>query len=295
MLHPSYTSMVRLMEPFQPHGWTEAITPLDAAVTALSADPRIRNTPSIHATADEKRHWLRGVLTLRPAGQLSDDLLAATDALLQQELAKKTLTDANDLPRLTGGYPSAAQVSIWDGDISTLQIGAIVNAANAQMEGCFQPFHACIDNVIHNAAGPRLREDCHAIMQVQGRPEATGDAKITRAYNLPSDFVIHTVGPIVPGGKTPDQADAEALARCYRSCLDLAASVGVDSIAFCGISTGVFGYPADLAAQVALDAVASWLSDNKTSVSHVVFNTYGDAATKIYTAATQNWTHHDTA
>lgn len=289
----NYSDLIELNNRFRPYLDDTGADAMEAAIRAAQNDPKLQRYAGHLATEPEKRRWLQAALTVREPGELGQDLLAATDYLLQSELAAKQVTDAAALPRLQGSYPAAHRVSIWNGDISTLKVGAIVNAANNQLLGCFQPFHACIDNVIHCAAGPRLREDCHAIMRLQGHREPTGNAKITRAYNLPADFVLHTVGPIISRGDNPTAQQAGQLARCYESCLNLAAEAGVRSVAFCGISTGVFGYPAEQAAGVALKTVADWLGRTNTSVDHVIFNTYGDSATQIYKDAIREWPAND--
>lgn len=289
-----YSEIVALYDPFTPEANASNSAPLDAAHEAALNDANLKPYAAQLAANPNKREELQAALTVRPPGGLAPDLLAATDHLLQRELADKEITDAASLPRLSGAYPAAKTVSIWNGDISTLKVDAIVNAANAQLLGCFQPFHACIDNVIHCAAGPRLREDCQAIMTVQGHPEPTGEAKITRAYNLPSMFVLHTVGPIIPTGQQPTAEQQRQLAGCYESCLSLAAEAGVRSVAFCGISTGVFGYPPDKAADVALETVADWLRRSNGTIEHVIFNTFGNAATETYENATRKWKHHET-
>lgn len=283
---PAYADLIQLNQPFTP---AQGAPDLGAVVAAILNDaasaPFTRAYPVPHSAAAQRR-WVQAALTVRPAGDLPEALAQGMDRLLQAELAGKVITDAADLPRLPRLF--ADKISIWDGDIATLRIGAITNAANAQMLGCFQPFHACIDNVIQCAAGPQLREDCHLIMAQQGHDEATGTAKITRAYNLPSDYVLHTVGPIVPDHR-PTPAQATQLADCYRACLSLVAQVGVRSVALCGISTGVFGYPPDQAAQVALRAVADWVAAQPEALDHIVFNTFGPEATAIYTQATEDW------
>lgn len=225
--------------------------PVDQKVVVAAIQEDERSQPFVSrypppSDPRERRRWIKAALTVRPAGDLPMELAEQIDRLLQAELQGTTITDAASLPRLTGPYPMADRVSIWNGDITTLRIGAITNAANAQLLGCFQPFHACIDNMIQNAAGPQLREDCAQLMDLQGHDEPTGTAKITRAYNLPSDFVLHTVGPIVLA-HNPTLEQASKLASCYTACLSLAAEAGVRSVALCGISTGVFGYPADQA------------------------------------------------
>ncbi|HEY3189044.1 MAG TPA: macro domain-containing protein, partial [Solirubrobacteraceae bacterium] len=181
------------------------------------------------------------------------------------------------LPRLSAthagtGYPAAGATVLWRGDITRLGVDAIVNAANAQMLGCFVPFHACIDNAIHSAAGPRLREDCARVMDAQGHDEPTAVCKVTRAYNLPSRYVLHTVGPIVRGPLAHEHESQ--LADAYPACLEAAAEVGARSIAFCAISTGVFGYPKEPAARTALAAVAAWLDVHPSALDAVVFNVF---------------------
>ncbi len=232
---------------------------------------------------------MQAALTVRSPGNLPSNLLDATDRLLQHELSKKTVTDSEALQRLGGGSNVSGRISIWDGDTTTLRVDAITNAANSELLGCFQPFHACIDNVINCAAGPQLREDCHRIMQLQGHGEVTGVAKITRAHNLPSRYVLHTVGPIVQSGSRLTTRQETQLADCYQSCLSLASEAGARSVALCGISTGVFGYPAQAATKIALATVIDWVGRNPNGLSHVIFNTFGDAATRIYEQEARQW------
>ncbi len=165
---------------------------------------------------------------------------------------------------------------LWQGDITRLQVDAIVNAANAQALGCWAPLHNCIDNCIHSAAGIQLRKECDDIMQ--GRLLKTGEAFITRGYNLPAKHVIHTVGPIIADG-IPSQEQEEQLAQCYRSCLDLAEQNHLESIAFCCISTGVFHFPNERAAEIAVETVRAC---PLKSVKTVVFNVFLDKDYDIY-------------
>ena len=175
-------------------------------------------------------------------------------------------------------------VRVWQGDITRLAVDAIVNAANAELLGCFRPGHACIDNAIHGAAGPRLRADCARIIGIQGHPERSGEAKITRAYHLPSRFVLHTVGPIVAGGRVQPE-DERTLAAAYVSCLELARTIPtVRTLAFCAISTGVFGYPKDRAAEVALRTVSAWLGERPKAFDLVAFCVFSDADRDAYDA-----------
>lgn len=173
-------------------------------------------------------------------------------------------------------------MSLWQGDITRLRVDAIVNAANAQMLGCFHPLHKCIDNAIHSAAGVQLREECHRLMLQQGHPEPMGRAKITKAYNLPCKYVIHTVGPIVPTG-IPTPMQKEQLASCYRSIMQLTDENRLESIAFCCISTGEFRFPNQQAAEIAVRTVKDYLTVHPDcSIKQVVFNVFKDVDKRIY-------------
>jgi len=232
---------------------------------------------------------LRALLTVRGPNPLPSWFHVQLDRLLQREAFERGFTDAASLPGISEAFPgssyaAAARCALWRGDITTLCVDAIVNAANPKMLGCFQPFHACIDNAIHSAAGPRIREDCHAIMQRQGCPEGTGWAKVTRAYNLPSKYILHTVGPIMVSGErnvSPEQE--QQLSSCYRSCLGLACRVSaIRSLAFCSISTGVYGFPREAAARIALRTVNQWLANHPGSLDLIVFNVFRHDDLEIY-------------
>lgn len=240
-------------------------------------------------TYDRKRRKLRVLLTVRLPHPLPSWFHAAMDRLLQRESHERGTVEAMELPRIATAVPVAAysvatRCALWRGDITALRVDAVVNAANSALLGCFQPFHACIDNAIHSAAGPRVREDCHAIMQLQGAPEEAGRAKITRAYNLPARFILHTVGPIFrsEGNRVPAE-QALDLSACYRSCLELALRVpGIRSVAFCCISTGVFGFPGEPAGQIALRTVEDFLKRHPDAFDLVVFNVFKDEDFQIY-------------
>lgn len=237
----------------------------------------------------EKRRMLQALLTVRRPAPLPSGVQEQIDSILQRETLERGIVEAANIPRISDSIPAtsysaASKCALWQGDITTLRIDAIVNAANSDMLGCFHPFHACIDNVIHAAAGPRLREDCHAIMELQGSAEPTGQAKVTRAYNLPCTYVIHTVGPIHDSGSPqPSPLHEEQLAASYSSCLDLAANLSnIRSIAFCCISTGVFGFPQELAARIALGSVEEWLKKREGELDLVVFNVFQDSDLGFY-------------
>lgn len=223
-----------------------------------------------------KRALLRSLMNVRPPLKISDDFLKVQDELLTFENSNKDLTSPKDIKEVNG------KLMLWQGDITTLKVDAIVNAANSKLLGCFIPQHNCIDNVIHSAAGVQLRAECNRIMQTQGHDEEVGGAKITGAYNLPSKHVIHTVGPAIPYGSKPSKKDCDDLASCYNSCLDIASYNRLESIAFCCISTGVFNFPQDLAAKIAIKTVTQYLKSNEMSLKHIIFNVFTDKDYLIY-------------
>ncbi|MDD7681226.1 MAG: protein-ADP-ribose hydrolase [Stecheria intestinalis] len=208
---------------------------------------------------------------------LPEDFYTVESEVLQSITKEKGITDAKALSPATLDQ----RLFLWQGDITTLKVDAIVNAANSQMLGCFSPLHGCIDNIIHTMAGAELRETCYQIMKAQGHEEETGAAKITPGYNLPARYVIHTVGPIVSGW--PTGKDKERLASCYRSVLSTAAGNQLESVAFCCISTGIFHFPQDKAAEIAVSTVRGWLDSHpETSVRRVIFDVFRDSDRDIY-------------
>ena len=221
----------------------------------------------------EKRRLLRSLMNVRPPVPASMEFLAVQDAYLQERLSERGITRLGDLTPVRPG------VYLWQGDITTLAVDAIVNAANSQMLGCFVPCHGCIDNAIHTYAGVQLRIECARVMSAQKEEEPTGGAKITKAYNLPCHSVLHTVGPIIHGNVT--RGDRERLADCYRSCLELAAERGLHSVAFCCISTGEFHFPNELAAQIAIQTVGEWQQKNPDRIE-MIFNVFKDSDYALY-------------
>ena len=238
----------------------------------LRENPEYRDM-GIPADANSQRQLLRGLLNIRAPRRIGTDFLKMQDEYLQTETAAKGVTDVADLTPLQPG------LYLWQGDITTLKCDAIVNAANSGMTGCYCPNHGCIDNAIHTYAGVQLRLACAEIMDRQGHPEPTGQAKITPAFDLPCRYVLHTVGPIINGRVT--QRDRALLASCYRSCLELAAEKGLESVAFCCISTGEFHFPNQLAAEIAVQTVKEFLK-KQTSVNKVIFNVFKNMDKKIY-------------
>ena len=221
---------------------------------------------------NEKRIFLRGIINMRLPYPLDEEILKMEDNLLQLELKDKLITDVNDIP-LTDD-----KIGLWRGDITTLRIGAIVNACNEKLLGCFIPNHSCIDNAIHTYAGIRLRLTCNEIMK--GRDEETGKAKITDAFNLPSDYVIHTVGPIVYQ-KVTDKERKE-LENCYIACLDLAKENNIRTIAFPSISTGVFHFPKDEASEIAVRTVRNYLEKEPMAFDKIIFNVFTEEDMDYY-------------
>ncbi len=212
---------------------------------------------------------LRALLNVRPPMPASGEFLQVQDAYLQEVICRKGITNYRELQPIQPG------IYLWQGDITTLKCGAIVNAANSQMLGCFHPNHGCIDNAIHTFAGVQLRLECADIMKNQGHEEPTGGAKITDAYNLPCEYILHTVGPVVSGNVKPE--DEQDLKDCYISCLEIAKENGIKSVAFCCISTGVFRFPNRLAAEIAVETVPKYKDDME-----VIFNVFKDSDYKIY-------------
>ena len=262
----------------------------------LNEDDRLKSMDIPEDYAERKR-LLRSLMNIRPPKPVSEDFLEVQDAYLQNECATKGIVELSDIPMIQPG------IYLWQGDITRLAADAIVNAANSALLGCFVPCHGCIDNAIHSAAGVGLRLECFDIMEKQkmgkdcsmekshsttkvrsigkihSAEEPTGGAKITKAYNLPCRYVIHTVGPIIYGEVTPE--DCGLLASCYRSCLELAAANNLKSIAFCCISTGEFHFPNDKAAEIAVRTVQEYKEKNKNGLE-VVFNVFKDKDYQIY-------------
>lgn len=227
----------------------------------------------IPAEDAERKRLLRSLMNIRPPKTVSKEFLTVQDAYLQDELKGKGIVSLSELS------PEQPGIYLWQGDITRLSADAIVNAANSAMLGCFVPCHGCIDNAIHSAAGVQLRLECSRIMEKQQTKEPAGRAKITKAYNLPCHYVLHTVGPIIYGEVT--QRDCALLSDCYRSCLELAAAYRLKSIAFCCISTGEFHFPNKRAAEIAIQTVKDYKKQNQ-NCPEVIFNVFKDYDYEIY-------------
>lgn len=228
---------------------------------------------SISADTEQQKQLLRALMNVRAPQQIGTEFWRIQDEYLKYEIAAKGITDVAELTPVQQG------IYLWQGDITTLKCDAVVNAANSGMTGCYIPNHRCIDNAIHTFAGMQLRLICENLMEQQGYPEPAGGAKITPAFNLPSRYVLHTVGPVISG--KVKKYERELLASCYRSCLELAAKNKLESVAFCCISTGEFHFPNELAAEIAVQSVKEFFR-LQTGVKKVIFNVFKDLDKNIY-------------
>lgn len=211
----------------------------------------------------------RALVNVREPKPIDSDFLSLQDEMLSYERDRKGVVDVYSLPR------AEDNIILYKGDITRLNSDAIVNAANSGMTGCYLPCHKCIDNTIHTYSGVELRLYCDDLIKKQGHYERTGDSKITPAFNLPSKYVIHTVGPIVSG--RPTKRDEDLLSSSYRSCLKTAQDNNLKSIAFCCISTGEFHFPRERAAEIAINTVREYKGDML-----VIFNVFNDEDEAIY-------------
>ena len=235
---------------------------------------------------------LRSLMNIRMPGKMNENVVKVQDEFLTEEAREKGIVELTDIPTAAEQYgsshPYADKISVWQGDITRLRAGAIVNAANSQMLGCFVPCHKCIDNAIHSAAGIELREACSHYMKRRRMQygaryeEPTGRAVLTKGYNLPADYVIHTVGPIVGGSL--NQKLKDDLESCYRNVLECCVEHGIRSVAFCCISTGEFHFPNDEAAKIAADTVTGFLKEHGPDFDRIIFNVFKDVDRELYEA-----------
>ena len=232
-----------------------------------------------------KKSLYRALVNVREPNSISEDFLKAEDEYLQDELAKQNITNVDNIKTIKEQYTNSNvknsdKISLWQGDITKLKIDAIVNAGNSQGLGCFLPNHNCIDNQINTFAGVRLRLACNEIMKDLNYNLETGKAIITEGYNLPSKYVIQTVGPIIETEVT--ERKAQELANCYINSLKLALDNGIRTIAFPCISTGVFRFPKELASKIAINSVDKFITENRDKIDKVVFNLWSDEDVMIY-------------
>lgn len=255
---------------------------LDYLVEAFKNENREYSTITTPEDTVGKQHLLRSLMNLRRPQETPAEVLRVQDEYLRERAEERGIVTPEAIPEIRDGF------SVWQGDITRLAVDAIVNAANSQMLGCFIPMHACIDNCIHTYAGVQLRAECGRQMnrlRAEFGPDyeqPTAVPMLTDAYNLPAKKIIHIVGPIVDDRLTP--ALEQDLADCYRNTLDLCEKEGLRSVAFCCISTGVFHFPNDRAAEIAVETVENWLGEHPGKVDRVIFNVFKDADRDLYEA-----------
>ena len=257
---------------------------LDYLVEAFKADAVEYQDLRTPADTESRQRLLRSLMNVRMPRPMAKDILLVQDEYLKERAEERGIVPLARIPSIAESLgskrPFADTLSLWQGDITCLAVDAIVNAANSQMLGCFQPCHSCIDNCIHSYAGIQLRAECHRQMQVlrsrYGREyeQPTAVPMLTDGYNLPAKKVVHIVGPILYDGQTPKMESD--LADCYRNTLDLCAENGLSSVAFCSISTGVFRFPKERAAEIAVRTVTNWLAAHPGRMDRVIFNVFSD-------------------
>lgn len=275
LLLPEYRSLIDLSPPSRPEPFRTREEMEEACDLLLKFLLRERGTiAAFSATYQRKRELVRGYMNERLTLPIPQDILDLQDRLFWTESLERGIVHAEEIGESKYG------IALWQGDITRLDADGIVNAASPRLLGCFVAGHECVDNLIHSRAGMQLRRDCGRIMAQQGHQEESGDAKITRAYNLPCAYVIHTVAPMV--GRSVTREQEGALRSCYISCLDLAAEMGLRSVAFCCIGTGVFNFPGEHAAEIAVGAVTHWKLDHRETPIKVIFDAYLHKDYEIY-------------
>ncbi len=231
---------------------------------------------------EEKKALLRSLMNIRHPKETSGEILKIQDAYLTERNKEKGIVYLKDIKTIKetikSNHPYSQKISVWQGDITRISCDAIVNAANSQMLGCFVPMHTCIDNCIHTFAGVQLRNECNKIMNEFRKKygddyeQPTSVPIITDGYNLPAKKIIHIVGPIVAEKLT--QSIEQDLKNCYKNILDMCLKNNLKSVAFCCISTGVFRFPNERAAEIAVETVTNWLKQNENKIDIVIFNVF---------------------
>ena len=244
---------------------------------------------------NEKHYIYKSLCNIRSPNPLPKEFITTENAYLQDRLKSFPLTNINQIQPLIITHPFLSEskkiknlknICLWKGDITKLQIDAIVNAGNNEGLGCFVPKHVCIDNQIHSEAGTGLRLACYEYMKKINGVLFDGEAMITNAYNLPCKKVIQTVGPCLEQNQeNPNQLQEKSLGECYVNSLKLLVQNNLSSIAFPAISTGLFGFPKLLAAKIAINKIDEFISGLDNSYKDkikVVINVYDDNNLKVY-------------
>lgn len=239
---------------------------------------------------EDKKRILRSLMNIRLPKSMDKETVEIQNEYLKDRAIEKGIVSLNDIKTVRESIGSSNEfadvISIWQGDITRLSVDAIVNAANSQMLGCFVPMHACIDNCIHTFAGIQMRNECNDKMRRlrekngAGYEQPTAVPMITDAYNLPAKKVIHIVGPIVSYELT--ERLEKDLEKCYINTLDMCLENHLRSIAFCCISTGVFRFPNDRAAKIAVSTFIKWLEQHQDKMERVIFNVFKKQDKKLY-------------
>lgn len=258
---------------------------LDYLIEYLLKENLEVNIDKIPTNINDKKNLYRSLCNIREPKPISKEYLQVENEYLQEELKKKNLTYMEDIKPVEkiiqeSNSENSDKICLWKGDITTLKIQAIVNSANSQGLGCFIPCHKCIDNQINTFAGISLRLECNKIMREKGYFLDTGKSFITKGYNLPSKYIIHTVGPIIYNEVT--EKEELQLVNCYINSLELAISKGIRTIAFPCISTGEFRFPKTQACKLAILTVENFLKEHREDFDKIVFNVYGKEDYKIY-------------
>lgn len=224
-----------------------------------------------HISQNLEYDWttLRALLNITMPYNLSDEFYDKQDRVIKEIVAKKEIFNVDNVDD---------GISLYKGDITSVKADAIVNACNNKLLGCFVPGHHCIDNAIHSFAGLEVRRDLMKVMEEQGHDEENGKCKVTKAYNLPSKFIFHTVGPVYRDLKQ-DNIDLES---CYLSCLVTADKMNLKSVVFCSLSTGIFGFPIEKASEIAIKTVKKYLESENKNIKKVIFNLFSDGDYDVY-------------
>lgn len=225
----------------------------------------------------DKKRLYRSLCNIREPLPISKEYIKIENKFLKEENKVKGIIKSKGIVSLIN-Y-KGTKICLWKGDITTLNVDAIVNAANSQGLGCFIPCHKCIDNAIHSASGIELRLECNQVMKEIGTLQ-TGKVFITKAYNLPSKYIIHTVGPIIYENVT--EKEISELKNCYINSLKIAKEKNIKVIAFPCISTGEFRFPKDLASKVAVETIKEYLSTKEKYFEKIIFNVFLEEDYNIY-------------
>ncbi|WP_052747350.1 protein-ADP-ribose hydrolase [Salinicoccus sediminis] len=285
-----YEDNIKLFDPFVPEesDITQKTGLTDDILFILRNEKAGTQDIEIPEDYKAKRRLVRALLNIRQPLPLDKEMMAKLDTLLQIELEEKALIETEQIETVRKQYPDSSisqadKMALWTGDITAVRADAVVNAANKALLGSMQPLGASVDNAIHSAAGPMLRDDCAEIIHLQKNEEQTGDAKITRGYNLPAKYVIHTVGPAVEQGGGLTEGHQELLSSSYISCLELATQMDdIRTLVFPSISTGESGFPVQQAAEIAVGTVNEWLEKNDHHFSKIIFDVDGEFHREIY-------------